>query len=75
MAGSIAFFNAGSAAVTQLRVAAQVAEQEKRTLRIETGTQINVTTGKGRNWLKFKVGEGAWSPPFYEDVDPYRDGA
>jgi hypothetical protein len=68
----IAHFNGGSAAVTQLRVAAQVAEQERRTLRIETGS-TELPDGGTRNWLKFKVGEGMWSPPFYEDVDPYRD--
>jgi hypothetical protein len=72
MAGAIAYFNAGSAVVTQLRVAAQVAEEDKRSLRFETGS-TELPDGTVRNWLKWKVGEDMWSPPFYEDVDPYRD--
>lgn len=68
----IAHFNAGSAVITQLRVACQAAEEDSRALRVETGTTV-LPDGGRRNWVKFKVGEGAWSPPFYEDTDPYRD--
>lgn len=39
------------------------AAREGRTLRIQVG----------EGWLKFKVGEGMWSEPIYEDRDYYRD--
>lgn len=72
MAGAIAFFNHDSRVLNELFEALQSANARNRTMRFETGS-TEMPDGSVRNWLKFKVGEDMWSPPFYEDVDPYRD--
>lgn len=56
-------------AILFLAEAATRADAEEKRLRISIGT-----TGGGATWLKFKVGEGMWTPAFFDDYDPYRDG-
>lgn len=52
-------FRSGSAALLLLAEAATRADLEKKPLHIYTGNS------KNGNYLKFKVGEGMWSPPHY----------
>lgn len=40
------------------------AANEGRYIRFCTGNQ------NGRPWLKYKIGEGMWSPPVFTDNDP-----
>lgn len=54
----------GSNEMWSLAEAATRAGAEGRTLRLAFGT-----SNDGMNWVKFKVGEGMWSPPLYSDHD------
>lgn len=57
--------NLSPAAILYLAEAATRADAEGRKLRVNFG-QSN-----GINTLSYKVGEGAWSPPFYDQPDEY----
>ena len=65
---AIAHFEGGSPVTLALAIAAQRASDEGRSFRVETGTDRD-----GRNWIKWKVGEGVWLAPTYEDAWPPLD--
>lgn len=50
--------------ILTLSEAASRADAEDRDLRLAFGTEGGLT------WVKFKVGGGMWSPPFYGMYDP-----
>ena len=54
--------NLSPEAIIRLSEAASRADAEGRRFRV-------AIDGDG---FKYKVGEGAWSPPFYDQPDPYR---
>jgi hypothetical protein len=62
------YVNLSPMAILELAEAATRADAQGKRLRIETGVDLRGP------FIKWKVGEGAWSPPFREaEVDPYRD--
>jgi hypothetical protein len=59
--------NLSEAAILFIAEAATRADNEGRRMRLSFG-QTN-----GVNSVAYKVGEGMWSAPFYDQPDPYRD--
>ena len=59
--------NLSEAATLYVSEAASRANAEGKCFRLAFGCD------HGTNWVKWKVGEGMWTVPFYDEPDEYRD--
>ena len=59
--------NLSPAAILYIAEAATRADNEGKRLRLSFGQSNGVNT------VSYKVGEGGWSPPHYDHLDPYAD--
>lgn len=61
--------NLGPSAILCISEAASRADNEGRRFRLAFNDATNTAPAS----VAFKVGEGMWSAPFYDQPDPYRD--
>lgn len=65
--------NLSEAATLHIAEAASRADAEGRRFRLSFAPAQEFSDGSGRASVSYKVGEGMWSAPFYDQPDPYRD--
>jgi hypothetical protein len=65
---NIVYLDAGHYAIVSLMERLSHADVEDKSVRICTGS--SVVNGVVTPWLKWKIGEGCWTPPIYSQPDP-----
>ena len=68
----IIFWPGGSGEITRLMERLSHADLHGKSVRFATGRgSVRGADGEPveRNWLKYKIGEGSWSPPIYDQPE------
>jgi hypothetical protein len=64
------YLKPGSFITTVLMERLSNADCHERSVRFDTGVAVCPSTKRLTPFIKFKIGEDMWSPPYFSDEDP-----